>query len=127
MWSNMVSTWQLYCMTNYYQRGTVLTVLPRKPLAQIAADLPRDAAFLSFQACNVQVTPQDVSSLLRGLKSLVERGSGEAAAVLAQVLAHLAADDSDAQVPASLPVLQQRAFSGSLPVLTHRATAGRSL
>ncbi len=46
----------------------------------------------------MQATPQDVSGLLRGLKSLVERGSSEAAAILAQVLAHLAADDSDAQV-----------------------------
>ncbi len=43
-----------------------------------------------------------MSGLLRGLKSLVERGSGEAAAILAQVLAHLAADDGDAQVTAPL-------------------------
>ena len=44
------------------------------------------------------MTPEDVSGLLTGLKSLVERGSSDAAAVLAQVLAHLAADDSNAQV-----------------------------
>ena len=80
------------------------------------------------QSLSVQVTPEDVSGLLKGLKSLVERGSNDAAAVLAQVLAQLAADDSDAQVTShvdpdgvdsgtclSAESLPTHALSGDLP------------
>lgn len=44
------------------------------------------------------VGPVDLRSLLGGLKSLVQRGAGHAATVLAQVLDHLAADDAETQV-----------------------------
>ena len=51
-------------------------------------------AVVSVQA----VGPVDLRSLLGGLKALVQRGAGETATVLAQVLDHLAADDAETQV-----------------------------
>ena len=65
----------------------------------------------------------DVRRLLGGLKSLVEREAAASASILAQMLAHLAADDDEAQVLSSCPYCMS-AITAQRRVVYHWLTFG---